>query len=219
VDVFGPACSVWSIADLASGASSTTDLAGSSMAAVWVGQAVALLCDLVPSLTGTDAEAALLASSRVVDGVRVLDVEAAARTVGAGGAVTRARARLDGPPTTGAPRRTDPPGSGPHVVPGESARFVRFAASWRRCRLRVRAESSRPAELRVEVRGRMPAARLLATRRTKGTTLSFALRPRPVRLTARLVPTAGSGAASPTIRRVVRPRRDEVSACTRRARR
>jgi hypothetical protein len=169
VDLLGPACGIHETVDVATGAAAIDDLGGSSMATTWIAQTIALLCDLSPSLTGVEAQDVLRDSARVIGGHRVLDVESAARMIGAGSVVDRAHERLAGEagvalsasatgappaPTIFAPILNRPSSTPSSAGPAGHRRLVvhKIIARWRNGRLTVHVQGrERGGTLRASI--------------------------------------------------------------------
>ncbi|MFP5372962.1 MAG: S8 family serine peptidase, partial [Actinomycetes bacterium] len=112
VDVLGPACPV-DAGNPVTGMPTYDSFGGSSTATVTAATLLVALRTLRPDATHEQVEAWVRDSARVVDGRRVLDAEAAARSGGLGAVVDRARSRMPSaaPPltSTSVPDTTPPP--------------------------------------------------------------------------------------------------------------
>jgi hypothetical protein len=196
VDIAGPGCDVLEPASLVSGESVIDDAAGSSTAAVWVAQAITLLCDLAPSLTGSDAGQVILDSARAEGPVPRLDLAAAAQAVGAANVVSTARRRLA--PDPGGAQASPLPGA-PAGRPRAKDRPKRLVVGsvktrWRRPALAIAARGREAGGvMRVRVyRGTRSRRVALRTARVRSGRTTMRLRRRPTFVGVQMLPASRS---------------------------
>ena len=211
-DLVAPGCGILEAADLATGTATVNNAGGSSTATALVAQAITTLCDLIPGLTGVRAQAALVATARHDGNLAIPDLEAAARSLGAGALVDRGKANQ---PT--APVITDPSGhtqtvpqgpatdtnkdDGGTITPAVRLKLRGLKASWTHRKGRTSGTLSvsitgrrRGEQLRASVyAGRTEFSTRRVARATRAKSrITFALRAKPRRVIAVLLPGTGS---------------------------
>lgn len=204
-DMVAPGCGILEATDLAAGAAAVDSGGGSSTATVLVAQAITILCDIVPGLTGVQAQATLVATARHEGNLVIPDLEAAARSLGAGSLVDRGRVNQPTGPAIDLDDHSSPGSQSKDdavtIAPASRLKLRGLKALW------AQRKSRRSGTLTVSITGRGRGEKLRASvyagrtefsiRRIARTTqaasrVTFTLRAKPRRVIAVLLPRKGS---------------------------